>query len=63
MTREDTKIIFGNVAELAVFSDTLSDRLEEALASVLEGGQGEDFVGKLFLEVVRHVFLFCASVF
>ncbi|TDL16928.1 hypothetical protein BD410DRAFT_730668 [Rickenella mellea] len=51
MTREDMKIIFSNVAELAIFSDSLADRLEEALGDVLESGQGEDRVGELFLEV------------
>lgn len=53
MTREDTKIIFGNISELALFSDVLGERLEEALGSVLDGGTGEDHVGSLFLEIVR----------
>jgi len=52
MTREDTKIIFSNVAELAVFSDTFVERLELALGSVLDGGVGDDYVGALFLEIV-----------
>ena len=53
MTREDTKIIFNNVSELAVFSDEFADLLEEALGDVLEGGTGHDCVGKLFLQIVR----------
>ena len=53
MTREDTKIIFNNVSELAVFADEFTDLLEEALGDVLEGGTGHDCVGKLFLQVVR----------
>ena len=53
MTKEDVKIIFNNVADLALFSDFFSDRLEEALGSVLEGGVGRDSVGSLFLEMVR----------
>lgn len=52
MTKDDVRIIFGNIAELAIFADTLSQRLEEALGDVLEGGEGEDCVGKLFLEIV-----------
>lgn len=52
MTREDIKVIFGNISELAVFSDNFSERIEEALGSVLGGSGGEDHVGKLFLEVV-----------
>lgn len=52
MTREDTKIVFSNVAELAMFSDMFVERLEEALGSVLDGGKGDDCVGALFLELV-----------
>jgi hypothetical protein len=54
MTLEDSKIIFGNIAELAIFSDMFCDGLEEALGSVLEGGEGEDRVGALFLYIVCH---------
>jgi hypothetical protein len=60
MTREDTKIIFGNIAELAMFSDMFVERLEEALGSVLDGGTGDDNVGSLFLEIVRRS---CSVVF
>ena len=52
MTKEDVKVFFGNIAELPLFSDNLSERMEEALGSVLEGGEGEDHVGRLFLDVV-----------
>lgn len=52
MTQEDTKIIFSNIAELAVFSDLFCEGLEEALGSIVEGGEGEDYVGALFLKVV-----------
>ncbi|THG99244.1 hypothetical protein EW026_g3080 [Hermanssonia centrifuga] len=52
MTREDAKIIFNNVAEIALFADAFTERLEEALGSVLEGGTGEDHVGALFLELI-----------
>ena len=53
MTREDAKIIFNNVSELAVFADDFADGIEKALGDVLEGGSGEDCVGKLFLQKVR----------
>lgn len=53
MTKEDVRIIFTNVAEIAVFSDSFTEKLEEALGGVLEGGSGEDRVGALFLETVR----------
>lgn len=56
MTREDARTIFNNVAELAVFADEFSEALEEALGNVLEGGKGEDYVGRLFLSVVRTSF-------
>jgi len=52
MTPEDTKIIFGNVTEIALFADLFSEELEQALGSVVEGGQGEDSVGALFLKIV-----------
>ena len=53
MTKEDAKIIFSNIADLALFSDLFTERLEEALGSVLEGRSGQDCVGALFLEMVR----------
>ena len=53
MAEKDAKIIFMNVAEIAMFSDMFTERLEEALGAVLEGGTGEDHVGALFLEMVR----------
>ena len=60
MTKEDVKIIFNNVADLALFSDHFAERLEDALGSVLEGGIGQDCVGALFLEMVR-VFQACSQ--
>ena len=53
MTKEDVKIIFNNVVDLALFSDFFSEGLEEALGFVLEGGVGRDSVGSVFLEMVR----------
>ncbi|KAH7912737.1 hypothetical protein BJ138DRAFT_1100071 [Hygrophoropsis aurantiaca] len=52
MSREDTRIIFGNIAELAIFSHQFVERLEKALGSVLDGGEGPDHVGELFLEII-----------
>ena len=55
MTKEDTKIIFGNVEELAVFSEVFCDKLEAALRGVLDpDGDGKDHVGELFLTMVRY---------
>ncbi|KAI0629553.1 hypothetical protein C8Q77DRAFT_1220243 [Trametes polyzona] len=52
MSPEDVKIIFTNVDELASFADSFTEALEDALGDVLEGGSGEDWVGKLFLETI-----------
>ncbi|KAF9222409.1 hypothetical protein BS17DRAFT_186920 [Gyrodon lividus] len=52
MTRDDVRIIFGNIEDLALFSDQFVERLEEALGGILEGGSGEDSVGALFLEII-----------
>jgi RhoGEF domain len=52
MSPEDAKIIFGNISELAIFADTLTQNLEKALGAVVEGGQGQDAVGSLFLDIV-----------
>ena len=51
MTPEDAKIIFGNISELAIFADTLTQELEKALGAIVEGGQGQDAVGSLFLDI------------
>ncbi|KAI0752811.1 hypothetical protein C8Q80DRAFT_1096780 [Daedaleopsis nitida] len=52
MTRDDAKIIFNNVTELALFADDFAADLEKALGDVLEGGTGDDWVGKLILQKV-----------
>jgi hypothetical protein len=54
MTRDDARIIFSNLPELAEFSDEFVLRLEAALGSVLPSGEGEDRVGALFIEMVRQ---------
>ncbi|KAH8110448.1 hypothetical protein DFH11DRAFT_1803816 [Phellopilus nigrolimitatus] len=47
MTKDDVRVIFSNITELAVFSDMFSDRLQEALGDVLEDGKGEDWIPQL----------------
>jgi len=56
MTPDDVKLIFGNITEIAIFSDFFSQALEEALGDLLQGGKGDDHVGALFLSIVRVVF-------
>ena len=53
MTREDTRIIFSNISDLAEFANDFIARLEIALGSVVPNGEGEDSVGALFIETVR----------
>ncbi|KAL0569147.1 hypothetical protein V5O48_012821 [Marasmius crinis-equi] len=55
MTPEDAKIIFNNIAHLAELSDLFCDQIQEALGNVLEGGEGEDRVGELFLSVIPTI--------
>ncbi|KAL5512483.1 hypothetical protein ACEPAG_3136 [Sanghuangporus baumii] len=55
MGKDDARIIFGNITELAMFSEMFSERLQEALGDVLEDGKGEDWVGALFLEIVPQM--------
>lgn len=52
MSKEDARIIFNNISDLALFADVFTGRLEDALGSVLEGGHGQDRAGALFLEMV-----------
>jgi dynamin-binding protein len=59
MTPEDVKTIFNNITELAVFSDALCERLQDAIA--LDGDDDEDRVGTLFLEIVSITPLFFNS--
>jgi len=54
MTQEDAKIIFGNFTEIAIFTDMFTEELELALGSVVEGGQGTDVLGALFLLYHSH---------
>ncbi|KZT27173.1 hypothetical protein NEOLEDRAFT_160821 [Neolentinus lepideus HHB14362 ss-1] len=53
MTREDVKLIFGNIEQLAEFSDAFCQLIEDALGEVVEGGKGQDRIGKLFLDNIN----------
>ena len=55
MSPEDAKIIFGNISELAILADTVTQQLEKALGAVVEGGHGQDAVGSLFLDIVHDL--------
>jgi hypothetical protein len=55
MSPEDAKIIFGNITELAILADTVTQQLEKALGAVVEGGHGQDAVGSLFLDIVHDL--------
>ena len=55
MSPEDAKIIFGNISDLAILADTITQQLEKALGAVVEGGQGQDAVGSLFLDIVHDL--------
>ncbi|KAF5354973.1 hypothetical protein D9756_005535 [Leucocoprinus leucothites] len=55
MTPDDVKLIFGNITEIAVFSDMLCQGFEEALGDLLEGGKGGDHVGALFLSIIPEL--------
>lgn len=52
MTLDDVKLIFGNIADIAVFSELFCEALEDALGELLEEGKGDDHVGSLFLSIV-----------
>lgn len=52
MSPEDVKLVFGNILQLALFSDQFSEQLESALGDILPGGQGPDRVGALFLDTI-----------
>ncbi|KAG6901685.1 hypothetical protein C0995_009175 [Termitomyces sp. Mi166 len=55
MTSEDVRIIFSNIGDLAQFSDHFCGLIEEALGSALDGGEGEDRIGALFLEIIPEL--------
>ncbi|KAG8880308.1 hypothetical protein FRB97_000921 [Tulasnella sp. 331] len=52
MTLEASKIIFGNIDEIAVFADRFGEKLEAAMGTALTDDAGDDRVGELFLEMI-----------
>lgn len=52
MSPEDVRLIFGNIAEIAEFSELFCQALEAALGELVVEGQGHDHVGSLFLNTV-----------
>ncbi|KAG5715564.1 Rho guanine nucleotide exchange factor gef1, partial [Termitomyces sp. T112] len=55
MTFEDVRIIFSNIGDLAQFSDHFCNLIEEALGSTLDGGEGEDRLGALFIAIIPEM--------
>ena len=52
MSEEDVRIVFNNIKDIARLSDRFADVLEESLTDVLDGGEGEDYVGAVFVDAV-----------
>ena len=52
MSEEDVRIVFNNIKDIARFSDRFAYVLEESLTDVLDGGEGEDYVGAVFVDAV-----------
>ena len=52
MSRDDARVIFSNLPELAEFADDFVTHLEVALGNVLASGEGGDRVGALFTKMV-----------
>ena len=44
----------GNITDFAMFPETFSEYLQDAPGDILEEGKGDDWVGALFLEMVRQ---------
>lgn len=54
ITRDDIKLIFGNITEIATFSESLCEALEMNLGDLLNSGQSEANVGALLLSIVSE---------
>ncbi|CAE6442259.1 unnamed protein product [Rhizoctonia solani] len=55
MSAQDVKIVFGNIEEITVFADELSERLEVALGRVVPSGTSDDRVGELFCDLAPRM--------
>lgn len=52
MSVEDAKVIFANLDELAEFTGRFTEFIQLALGSEIEGGEGPDRIGTLFLQML-----------
>ncbi|PIL33950.1 hypothetical protein GSI_03658 [Ganoderma sinense ZZ0214-1] len=50
MKTKDVEIVFSNIDQLAELSDDFLYQMESALGELIMGNEGEDHVGKLFIE-------------
>ncbi|KAJ3559193.1 hypothetical protein NP233_g11329 [Leucocoprinus birnbaumii] len=55
ITRDDIKLIFGNITEIATFSESLCEALEMNLGDLLNSGQSEANVGALLLSIIPEL--------
>ncbi|KIJ51253.1 hypothetical protein M422DRAFT_776540 [Sphaerobolus stellatus SS14] len=56
MTKDDARIIFSNIEDIAVFSETFCDKLEEAMQGVLDSdGDGKDTVADVFISLIPYM--------
>ncbi|KAI1785939.1 hypothetical protein LXA43DRAFT_99031 [Ganoderma leucocontextum] len=55
MKTKDVNIVFGNIEELAAFSERFLDQLESALGKLIEDSDGEDYVGRFFLDFIPQM--------
>ncbi|KAI1791354.1 Dbl-like domain-containing protein [Ganoderma leucocontextum] len=55
MKTKDVNVVFSNIEKLAAFSEEFLDQLESALGELIEGNEGEDSVGRLFLEFIPQM--------
>jgi hypothetical protein len=52
MSVDDAKVIFANLDELAEFAGRFTEFIQLALGAEIDGGEGPDKVGELFLQMV-----------
>lgn len=59
MSVDDAKVIFANLDELAEFSGKFTEFIQLALGAEIDGGEGPDKIGELFLQMVRPPLYSC----
>jgi hypothetical protein len=52
MSLDDAKVVFANLDELAEFAGRFTEFIQLALGAEIDGGEGPDKVGELFLQMV-----------